>query len=123
MAPRVSPARMDSPDHRSLRTAWIPWVIALVALFGVNAVVPDQSRSRRTETSEEIGLSQLADNSQTPGRISHPLVFLIPDFSRQSGPLGASSSILPIESRRDLPAFRSIEGAVQGRAPPVTAIS
>jgi hypothetical protein len=113
---------MDSMDHRPLRTAWIPWVIALVALFGVNALIPDQSRSRRNETSEEIGISQLADNAQAPGRITHPLIFLIPDFSGKSGFLSASSSILHIETRRDLPAVQSLEGAVQGRAPPVTAI-
>jgi hypothetical protein len=114
---------MDFPDHRPLRTAWIPWVFALVALFGVNALVPDQSRSRRNETAEEIGISQLADNAQAPGRITHPLVFLIPDLSNQSGFPCASSSILHIETHRDLPVVRSLEGAVQGRAPPVAAIS
>lgn len=123
MSPRQQPARMDSPDHRPLRTAWIPWVIALVVLFGVNALVPDQSRSRRDEASEEIGISQLSDHAQAPGRITHPLVFLIPDFSGKFGFLSASSSILHIETRRDLPVVQSLDGAVQGRAPPVTAIS
>lgn len=113
---------MNSPDNGLIRTALIPWVIALVTLFGVNALVPDQSRSRRHETSDEIGISQLADSAQAPGRIYNPQVFLVPDFSSQFGVLSSSSSIQRIESRRDMPVVQPLGGAVQGRAPPEASI-
>jgi hypothetical protein len=114
---------MDSPDNPLTRTALIPWIIVLVALFGVNALVPDQSRSRRHEASDEIGISQLGDNAQVPGRIYNPPVLMVPDFSNQFGFLGSSSLIDRIETVRDLPMVQSPGGAVQGRAPPEASIS
>lgn len=114
---------MNSPENRQLRTVLIPWVIALVALFGVNALIPDQSRSRRSEAPDEIGISQLADNAQTPGRPMHPLVYLTPDFLNQFGFFNSFSSIHHIETRRQMPVVQSPEGAVQGRAPPQLPVS
>jgi hypothetical protein len=114
---------MNSPDHRHVRTAWIPWVAALVALLGLNVLVPADSHSRRSETADEIGLSQQADNAQPAGRIFNPLVTLAPGSSGEIGFLTASSSLLCLENRRDRPASQSPEGAVRGRAPPVKWIS
>jgi hypothetical protein len=113
---------MHSPnDHH--RTAWIPWVFALVALFGVNALVPDHSRSRRHETSDEIGISQVADNSQSPGRTFQPLVLLSPDSAHLLGFLNPTSSYLRIGAIGEIPVAQTLDGTAQGRAPPAGFIS
>jgi len=105
-------------DHRSVRTVLTPWVIAIVALFGLNALVPDQSHARESDSSDGIGLMKLADYAQTPGRITNPLVFLAPPPSGGTCSVGLASLFLRIETRRDQPVFHFCEGANRGRAPP-----
>jgi hypothetical protein len=115
--------RMTPSGHRPVRTALIPWVIALVALLGINVLVPDHSRSRRNEASDEIGLSQLPDNALPAGRTSNPLVCHAPGSPEWIGFLSFPWLFLCIEVRRDLPAVESFRGTVQGRAPPVRRVS
>lgn len=114
---------MNSSDHRPVRAILIPWVIAFVALFGLNALAQDHARSKKNESSDEIGLSQLADAPQTPGRIFNPVVFVAPDPADEIGFLNSSGLFLCIETHRDLPLAQSLRGMVQGRAPPGTSLS
>ncbi|MES2924996.1 MAG: hypothetical protein V4819_25800 [Verrucomicrobiota bacterium] len=114
---------MNSTDNRPVRTALIPWVVALVALLALNALAPDHSLARKSESSKGIGLSQLADSDQAPGRIFNPLLFLAPAPFAGTGFLNRSSLLLYSENRRDLPLMRCLEGAVQGRAPPASSLS
>ena len=114
---------MTRPTHRTVRTALIPWVIALVALFGLNVLIPDYSDSKKSESPDEIGLSQLAHHTQATGRFFNPQVFLDPSLSDGIGFLNSSSLFLCIENRRDILVIQSLPGAVQGRAPPVNLLS
>jgi hypothetical protein len=109
---------MTTADHRPIRTVLIPWVIALVTLVGWHAFMPDQARVRKTGSSGEMELSQLADDAAPLGRIAAPQVFITFRPTDGTSHLLASSRLVLIENRRDQPAFRSREGAVRGRAPP-----
>jgi len=114
---------MSTSVNRTVRTALIPWVFAIVALFGLNALAPDHSLSKKSDSPDEIGLSQLPQNAQTPGRIFNPHVFLEHAPSDRIGFLNSSSLFLCIETRRDHPLLQSPGGAVQGRAPPEASLS
>jgi hypothetical protein len=109
---------MSVTENRSLRTVLIPWVIALVTLFGLNAIAPNHARSRKSEPQEGIGLSQPANDAQTSGRVSNPLVFVATTSRDDFKLLNQPSWRLPIETPTTTPTVRSPKGAVQGRAPP-----
>jgi len=109
---------MSSSDPRSARTALIPWVIALVALFGMNAFVQDHSRIGKGDSADGMGLSQVADDAQILGRVASSQAHLAPSPSTQAGFLGLTSSLLGIEICRIAPAFQAVRGALRGRAPP-----
>ncbi len=96
----------------------IPWVIALVTLFGWNAIAPDHSRSRKDDWATGIERYKLADNDQIPGRAFNPLVFLAPHPSGGTYSLDLPSMLLRIETRHHQAAFQIREGAIRGRAPP-----
>jgi hypothetical protein len=112
---------MQPPEDRSLRTALIPWVMALVALIGLSSVAPDYSRNRKSGTSGEASVSQLADNPQAQGNLASPLVFLAPESLHEAAAL--SSRFLLIEALRMEPLIHSPEGVAQGRAPPASSLA
>jgi len=109
---------MSSSDHRPIRTALIPWVIALVALFGLNALAPIFSITKKSECPEGVGLSQLADDGQIPGRITSPLIYLDPPPTDGARFRGFAWVLQRIETRRDHPVAQLLGGAIRGRAPP-----
>lgn len=114
---------MSSSDHRPIRTALIPWVIALVALFGLNALVPIFSITKKSECPEGVRLSQLADDGQIPGRVTSPLVYLEPPPANGARFHGSAWVLRRIETRRDQPVVQTLDGAVRGRAPPAKALA
>jgi hypothetical protein len=109
---------MANFEHRPFRTVLIPWVIALVTLFGLSALVPDHARARKFESSGELELSQPADDGTPPGRISNSQVFQVSWRQVVTGVQSSSSQLVLIEKRRGQPVFRSRKGAIRGRAPP-----
>lgn len=109
---------MNRSDPRPTRTALIPWVIALVALFGMNAFVQDHSRIGKGDFADGMGLSQVADDAQILGRVASPQAYLAMPPSTKAGFLGLTSSLLGIEICRIAPAFQAARGALRGRAPP-----
>ena len=113
---------MTSSDHRPFRTALIPWVIALVALFGLNALAPIFSITKKSECPEGVGLSQLADDGQIPGRVTSPLVYLDPPAADGTRFHGIAWVLRRIETRRDHPVAQALGGAIRGRAPPEKAL-
>lgn len=109
---------MTAPEPRNIRTVLIPWVMALVALFGLNAITTDQFRSRKGEAPEEVGITQLADDASSSGRISNPQIFIIPEGFHEVW-LPQQSCFLPrVEIGAKQPTVAGLRGAVQGRAPP-----
>ena len=109
---------MTATNHRTCNRTMIPWVIALVALIGLNAIVSEHSRGRMREVSDEIGLSQIADDAQTLARTANPLLLFTPDCSETSASPGLSSRLLSIETGREHPVATVLGGAIRGRAPP-----
>ncbi len=109
---------MSHPDHRPFRTVLTPWVIAMVTLIGFSALIPDHARARKFESSGELELSQLADDTTLPGRASSSQVFLTSCRQAVTTALCASSQLILIDKRRGQSMFRAKEGAIRGRAPP-----
>lgn len=118
-----SPIRMDSTDPRPLRNALIPWVIALLVLFGWNALAQDHARLRKLDSSDEVGLSALVDAPPTPGRTFNPLLFIAPNPAARITLLDRTTRFLCVEIRRELPVVSPLHDSVQGRAPPAVAHS
>ena len=108
---------MHIPEDRSIRTALIPWVMALVALIGLSSIALDYSRARKSSSLGEAGVTQMAENPAAPGQMAHPLVFVSPESFREAAIL--SSRLLRMEVLRVEPLISSHAGAPQGRAPPV----
>jgi len=113
---------MSHPEARPHHTVLIPWIITLIALFGMNALVRDHSRLCRSEKSDGVGLSQFADDVCPIVRPSDPMVFLT-DTLDVTGLRLAGAKLVCIETRHNLPEMRALEGAAQGRAPPVAALA
>ncbi len=109
---------MSHPDARPYHTVLISWIVTLVALFGMNALVGDHSRSWKGEKSDCVGLSQTADDVCLLGRPSNPMEFL-PNPLDITGLQLTVAKLLCIETRHDLPEVQALGGAVRGRAPPV----
>lgn len=108
--------------HRPFRAVLIPWVMTLVALFGLNALLPDYSNLRKNESPDGIGLSQQADDAQMAGRISKEHDLLTPHLSDEVGPVDLAWLRLLMEIRRERPWVQPLEGATRGRAPPVDSL-
>ncbi|MCU0750614.1 MAG: hypothetical protein MUF13_13815 [Akkermansiaceae bacterium] len=110
---------MIASRHVPLRKVMIPWVITLVALFGWNALSPEHVRARKGDAMEGVGLSQIADDPELPGRLASPQVFAAScpgSLEINASPMW--SLVLVSNCSPSLPAC-SVAGAVRGRAPPV----
>jgi hypothetical protein len=114
---------MSCPDLRPARTALIPWVLALVALFGLNVFVQDHSHVGKGDAGEGMGLSQSADDAPILGRVSNPQACLAAPPAANAGFLDLPSSLLCIETRRVEPVLQSARGVLRGRAPPAARIA
>lgn len=109
---------MSSPDERHLRVALIPWIIALVALFGWQSLAPDHSQVRKAPRTDGVGLSQVADDDGAPGTLPNRLVPLA--LAPPSGIVlpEVVTSELGIEELHELPVVPWRGLSIQGRAPP-----
>jgi hypothetical protein len=110
---------MSRVESRPLHGALIPWVIALVAMLGLNSLAPELARSARRDAPDGIKPTELAQ--QTPaGRILNLQISADPsplNGIRFRSPAGV---FLSIECRVDAPVAQSFAGAVRGRAPPAS---
>lgn len=110
---------MTASEKRLVPSALIPWVFALVALFGCNALAPNPVAVRKGKYADGSSVSQVAAVALPVGTISTPLVFLAPDPSDGIKSKSLSSTRLAIESGRELAVVTVRSGEVQGRAPPM----
>jgi hypothetical protein len=110
---------MIASDNRRVPSALIPWVFALVALLGCNAMAPNTVAMRKGKYLDGSSVSQVSPEALPAGSISIPLVFLAPGASDGIQSDGPSSLLLGIENGRAQAMVSGRRGEVQGRAPPV----
>ena len=107
----------ESSQHR---VAWIPWVLALVALLGVNTLMRDDCGTRRNETFDGVGLSAAAKDPGSVGRSSDLLV-VGPPAPKESVCDDPESKFLKLETGSSFEPASSHHEAARGRAPPLDA--
>lgn len=112
---------MIPTSPHNLRLVLIPWVIALVALFGVKTLVPEFSLSKKSENSHEIRLCQKSQHGFTPSRESSFPMLLAPISNNRIDPPTLPIGFLKIELQREFLRSPSPQNPVQGRAPPAFA--
>ncbi|YCM42500.1 hypothetical protein V2O64_14410 [Verrucomicrobiaceae bacterium 227] len=110
---------MNSSEKKLPTYALIPWVCALVAILGCNALGPHALSLRKAKYIDGSSLSQLPSESPATGNAPNPPVFLAADPTDGFQLTDPSSRRLAVASRSDLPAPTAHGGAKQGRAPPV----
>jgi hypothetical protein len=110
---------MNVSDDRSAPTAWIPWILALAALFGWSALAPDHLSAGKGKRQEGVGQVQSADDLPAPGVAPHRLSGLAPGPSGYGAHFAGTAERLPIEAMREVPPAIVRRGGVQGRAPPI----
>ncbi|RYD47936.1 MAG: hypothetical protein EOP85_04555 [Verrucomicrobiaceae bacterium] len=109
---------MPLPENKSMRLAVIPWIMAIIALVGLNALASVHRFTKKQESSHESALSELSDDVVARGGVCDPLVFVEQAASADT-PTTGISPFVPVA----LPELRLIDtgfttGRVQGRAPP-----
>lgn len=110
---------MSVPEHKTIRTALIPWVMAIVTLIGLNALASVHRFTKKDESSHESAISELSDEVVAGIRVSEPLVYIEPSSGEEKPSvlqwtpfphLATPGVFIPTGVR---------VGGVQGRAPPV----
>ncbi|MEP3213315.1 MAG: hypothetical protein ABJQ29_08980 [Luteolibacter sp.] len=107
---------MSASTERPVQAVLTPWVIALIALIGLNAFSQEYSRTRRDESSGKITLTQSGEFANATGNFTGSLVFLTAQSSHHAAIL--VSQILGLEVTHEEPLAEFPHGAVRGRAPP-----
>ena len=110
---------MNTSEKRLPTYALIPWVCALVAMLGCNALGPHALSLRKAKFFDGSSLTQVSPESPAPGNAPNPPVFLTADPSDGFQLIDLSSRRVAVVSRSDRPSAGARGGAVRGRAPPV----
>ncbi|MGB6220168.1 hypothetical protein [Haloferula sp.] len=97
----------------------IPWVFALVALFGCNLLAQQKASLRKSAQLDGGSVTLLADEDAPPNTANPPTSLAGPtlDGTTLSEPAFQRIAIAPF---RNQVALASSNGTVQGRAPPAT---
>lgn len=106
-----------SEDH--LRpTAWIPWVLVLVALVGGQVLLPEAAQGRKCRNPDACSLT--LGSADCPGSDAEPQggVVLVPQGAGGFKVAAPPPVLLEIDRRGHFRAIPGVRGAVQGRAPP-----
>lgn len=100
------------------RIAWIPWVLAVVALLGINALGGEDSPVRRKDTVDGVRLSVAAKDLCSSGRVADPLKFVPPPQPIDTVHLDPGSTFVKLEATKDFILASLRSGVARGRAPP-----
>ena len=109
---------MKSPEERFHPSALIPWVFALVALIGCNALLPNLAQARKGRDLDGCSLTQVTGDCSAPGVQSQPRVVLAPHGHGRFKLTVQSSSFLELDLDEVHDEVRNGRGTAQGRAPP-----
>lgn len=111
---------MSVPEHKTIRTALIPWILAIVALVGLNALASVHRFTKKDESSHESAISELSDEVVAGIRVSEPLVYIEPS-AEEEGPAALSWTPVPYLAAPGIVIPTGVRiGGVRGRAPPVS---
>jgi hypothetical protein len=110
---------MSSPDERPVRFALIPWIMALVALFGWQSLLPDHAAARKNQRPDGTGLAQVMDEDGCAGNLPNrlPLATTPPPAGVTLPEPAASPPAIEVDSDRPVIPWRGL--SIRGRAPPV----
>jgi hypothetical protein len=111
---------MNDESHPQ-RITWIPWILALVALLGFNAISRDDSLARRSDTVDEAALTFSGKSLETTGRASSPLVLVPPAALSDTLSPNPAAKFVKLDFPADVTPSSWRRGVAQGRAPPVAA--
>lgn len=109
---------MSLPEHKTIRTTLIPWIVAIVALLGLNALASVHRFTKKDESSHKSAISELSDEIQARGGVSDPLVFIEPAVQEEAAPSEAGIPVPQVRVPGVLMETGVRAGGVQGRAPP-----
>ena len=109
---------MTDFDLRTLRSKLPPWAILLIGLFALNALAPAPARTKKSESTGEVGLSQKVDGVQEGGSGNSPVETAPPPTLELVVLPGSASRIPRSAAPADLPPPQRLNEAIRGRAPP-----
>lgn len=110
---------MNATEERFSPSALIPWVIALVALIGCGALLPNPAPLRKSKDLDGTCLTQVSGEAQAKGPQAQAGIHLAPAGCGRLQ-LAAPASWHVGLADLDRPfAGRGGRGEVQGRAPPL----
>ena len=101
--------------------ALIPWVLALVALFGCNLLAQQKASLRKSAHLDSGSVTQLADESLPSSATTNPLLGLTSGSSNSISLTEPAAQRLAIDPRWEKAEITRRSGTVQGRAPPTSA--
>ncbi len=109
---------MIAAEERYRPSAWIPWVLALVALVGGHVVLPDLAQGRKGRSPDACSLTQAS--ADAPGADAQPQggVLLVPQGDGGFRVALPPPVLLEIDRQGFFPLIAGGRGSVQGRAPP-----
>lgn len=110
---------MNASEERFHPSALIPWVFALVALIGCNALLPNLAQARKGRDLDGCSLTQVTGEAPAPGAHSQPGLALAPGGSGSYKPTAPPASLLELDLREFAPVVSNARGISRGRAPPV----
>ena len=109
---------MNASEERFHPSALIPWVFALVALIGCNALLPNVAQARKGRDLDGCSLTQETGDAPAPGAQSQPGAVLAPGGAGNFKLTAPPSSLLELDLREVSPLVSSARGTSRGRAPP-----
>lgn len=112
---------MNAEEMRQHKIAWIPWVLAVIALLGGDIFSRENANLRRTNEADEPGLSVLSKDLGFTRQVSDPSVHGPPAASSGTIACQREAGFLKLATGPDFRPASVRHRAMPGRAPPFAA--